>query len=257
VSTISEEESIIFAKSIAGDRFNDAWDSLSEIDEALAITLRDYVFGTVFKNCKLSIAEMELCIIASLTVQSHVDQLPFHFKVALKHGVTANEMLAIIIHCMTFSGWPKGINAIKKFKQWLIDDNVSFEKKSQEDIYDSKTPDFNALGKREGSKIYADYNALENAVSSYEEGLENYITEGIFGRFYGRNDIDIKSRQLSAVAILTSLQRLPQLESHIKGALAVDCSSEEIMEVIKLMHVYAGWPATLNALNVWKSLVEK
>lgn len=235
---------------LAGVQFREVKETLNELDQALADAFENYVFEDVFANCKLNIKEMELCIISSLLVQNHIDQLDYHFNVSRKANVDLSEIYGVILHCIPFSGWPKGSTAIKAFMHWLDENNLTFDRKTTAEIYGSDNPDFAKLGFENGGKIYSDYSGLEESVSNIEEGLEKYVTEGIFGRFYGRNDLTLRLRQLTAVAILTSLSRLPQLKSHIKGALLVGCSAEEVREVIKLMHIYAGWPATLNALAV-------
>lgn len=47
---------------------------------------------------------------------------------------------------------------------------------------------------------------------------------------------------------------LPQLKVHIKAALNVGCTQEEIKEVIIQMAAYAGFPAALNAMFVAKEV---
>ena len=65
-----------------------------------------------------------------------------------------------------------------------------------------------------------------------------------------RPGLDLKSREMINVAALTALGNAePQLKFHIKGALNVGCSKEEIVEVIIQMAVYAGFPAALNGMQ--------
>lgn len=227
-------------------------EQLGRIDAALADALENYV-ADVLANCSLDKREMELCVIASLVVQSHTDQLEFHFDAALGANAGLAEIFGVIVHCIPFSGWPKGTAAIGAFMSWVEKTGLTFETRTLTQVYGSRHPDFGRLGAEQGGRIYSDYPALERAVADHDEVLVRYVTEGVFGRFYGRRDLTLRLRQLTAVAILTSLGRLPQLESHIKGAKRVGCAGAEIRDVIKLMHLYAGWPATLNALAVLKN----
>lgn len=78
--------------------------------------------------------------------------------------------------------------------------------------------------------------------------LGRYIVEFAFGEIYSRPALDLKSREIAAVAALTALGNArPQLKTHIHAALNVGCTKEEIMEVIIQMALYAGFPAALNA----------
>lgn len=75
------------------------------------------------------------------------------------------------------------------------------------------------------------------------------LIEFPFGDIYSRPGLDLKSRELAVVAALTALgNAAPQLKVHIRGALNVGCTREEVVEVIMQMAVYAGFPAALNGL---------
>lgn len=77
----------------------------------------------------------------------------------------------------------------------------------------------------------------------------------LFGDFYSRPAIDLKTRELAVVASLTALgNAAPQLKVHLHGALNVGCSRAEIVEVIMQMAVYAGFPAALNGLFAAKEV---
>ena len=48
----------------------------------------------------------------------------------------------------------------------------------------------------------------------------------------------------------------PQLKVHIKGAINVGCSKQEIIEVILQMAVFAGFPAAINGINASREVFE-
>jgi 4-carboxymuconolactone decarboxylase len=77
--------------------------------------------------------------------------------------------------------------------------------------------------------------------------LARYTIEFPFGDIYSRPGLDLKSREIAAVAALTALgHAAPQLKVHLNAALNVGCTRTEIIEVIIQMAVYAGFPAALN-----------
>jgi 4-carboxymuconolactone decarboxylase len=80
--------------------------------------------------------------------------------------------------------------------------------------------------------------------------LAEWIVDFSYGDVMSRPGLDRRSRQLATIAALTALGHAPQLEVHIRGALNVGCTRQEIVEVILQMTVYAGFPAAINALNV-------
>lgn len=83
----------------------------------------------------------------------------------------------------------------------------------------------------------------------------DHVIAFAFGDIYARPGLDLKSRQLATVAALTALgTAAPQLRTHIRGALNVGWTREEIVEVMMQMAVYAGFPAALNGLAVAKEV---
>lgn len=81
--------------------------------------------------------------------------------------------------------------------------------------------------------------------------LGRYIVEFAFGDLYSRPGLDLRSREIATVAALTAMgNAAPQLKVHIKAALNVGVSKQEIIEVILQMSAYAGFPAALNAVAI-------
>ena len=80
--------------------------------------------------------------------------------------------------------------------------------------------------------------------------LAKYLVEFPFGDIYSRPGLEPKTRQMLTIAALTVLG-FPQheLRDHIKGALHVGCTRQEVLEIIIQMAVYAGFPAALNAVK--------
>jgi 4-carboxymuconolactone decarboxylase len=89
--------------------------------------------------------------------------------------------------------------------------------------------------------------------------LGRFVTELAFGEIYSRPGLDLKTRQMLTIASLVTLGNAPlQLKSHIKGALNVGCTQQEIVELILQMAIYAGFPAAMNAMYAAKEVfIEK
>ena len=85
------------------------------------------------------------------------------------------------------------------------------------------------------------------------------LIEQAYGRYYARDGLDLKTRQIATVAALTALggQTGPQLRINIEHALAAGANEREILEVIYQMAVYGGMPAAINGLNTAIALFEE
>lgn len=91
--------------------------------------------------------------------------------------------------------------------------------------------------------------ALKNLAATSPD-LARCLVEFPFADIYPRPGLDLKTREMLTVAALTVLG-YPQaeLKEHIRGALNVGCSRDEIVEIILQMAVYAGFPAALEAIR--------
>ena len=99
---------------------------------------------------------------------------------------------------------------------------------------------------------------LAETLGDIAPDLARYTIEFPFGDIYLRPGLDLKSREIAAVAALTALgNAAPQLKFHINGALNVGCTREEIIEVIIQVCIYAGFPAALNGMSVAKEVFKE
>ncbi len=95
---------------------------------------------------------------------------------------------------------------------------------------------------------------LTDALSSIAPDFVRYVVEYPFGDIFNRPGLDLKTRELITVAALTALGAAPQLKFHLRAALNVGCTREEIVETLIQMSVYAGFPAALNGLYAAKEV---
>jgi len=98
---------------------------------------------------------------------------------------------------------------------------------------------------------------IEN-VKSVAPDLARFIVEFGFGDVYSRPGLAVKTREIVTVAALTALGNAqPQLKVHIKAALNVGCSREEMVETMIQLAVYAGFPAALNGIELVKQVFDE
>jgi len=93
-----------------------------------------------------------------------------------------------------------------------------------------------------------------NAIDGMEDiapDLCRFVYEFPFGDIYPRKGLDLHGRQLVTLSVLATLgNAAPQLKAHIYGSLNIGVKREEIVEAFMQIAVYAGFPASLNALKI-------
>lgn len=91
--------------------------------------------------------------------------------------------------------------------------------------------------------------AVVASLAEIAPDFADYLLEFPFGDLYSRPGLSLRDRQIATIASLaTQGHAQPQLKVHIKAGLNVGLTAAEITEVIMHMAIYAGFPATLNAL---------
>lgn len=87
--------------------------------------------------------------------------------------------------------------------------------------------------------------------------LTNKIVEDIYGYAYRRKNIDIRTRQLITIGVLSAMGGCEnQLRFQIEAALNIGLSTEEIQEVFIQVAVFSGNSRAINAAIILHSIEE-
>ncbi len=97
---------------MAGDAGYEAVKALSGRNPELARTVVEFGFGEIYADPVLDLRTKEIASIVSLVTQGGVDaQLAFHYQAARHVGVTEEELVAVLLHCIPHVGIPRVMNA--------------------------------------------------------------------------------------------------------------------------------------------------
>jgi 4-carboxymuconolactone decarboxylase len=82
-------------------------------------------------------------------------------------------------------------------------------------------------------------------------GFADWLVTALFGGTYQREGLALRDRQLANLAALTALGGVdPQLTGHVRTAVRVGLTREEIVEVFVHLAPYIGAPRALAGLRV-------
>lgn len=94
-------------------------------------------------------------------------------------------------------------------------------------------------------------------LESFSPDFARYVVEYPFGDVYSRPGLDLKSREIGAIAALTAMGNAkPQLKTHIAAALNAGITRSEIIELMIHISVFAGFPAALNGMFAAKDVFD-
>jgi 4-carboxymuconolactone decarboxylase len=97
----------------------------------------------------------------------------------------------------------------------------------------------------------------EKALAAVEglDDLGRLIIEVVYGDIYTRPALSDRDRELAVVAALVASGRSAQLPQHLRGALNVGATPDELREVILQTAVVAGFPPAMNAMSTLKNIL--
>ena len=91
----------------------------------------------------------------------------------------------------------------------------------------------------------------------FDKQLARELSMFFTGKLYSREVISQAQRELCAVASLTVLHRPHELRAHIHAALNVGATRQQIAEEIFQQVTYGGMPVVVDALDVFKTVLEE
>ncbi|PWB60698.1 MAG: gamma carboxymuconolactone decarboxylase [Bradyrhizobiaceae bacterium] len=95
------------------------------------------------------------------------------------------------------------------------------------------------------------------AANDFMMAFQRITTEWCWGYAWSREGLDRKTRSLLNLAMLTALNRTPEVKLHVRGAINNGVTVEEIKEVLLHATVYCGIPAGLDAFKAANEVLKE
>jgi 4-carboxymuconolactone decarboxylase len=95
------------------------------------------------------------------------------------------------------------------------------------------------------------------AANDFMKAFQQISTEWCWGYAWTRSGLDRKTRSLLNLAMLTALNRSPEVKLHVRGALNNGVTVDEIKEVLLHATVYCGIPAGLDAFKAANEVLKE
>ena len=98
--------------------------------------------------------------------------------------------------------------------------------------------------------------SLQSA-NDFMMAFQRITTEWCWGYAWTRPGLDKKTRSLLNLAMLTALNRSPEIKLHVRGALNNGVTVDEIKEVLIHATIYCGIPAGLDAFKAANDVLKE
>lgn len=228
--------------------FGDSNSSSADTDPDFFDILKHFIFGEVYFQGSLTDRMRELITLVVLTTNHTLDEMRVHVEAALNAGVTPVEIKEAIYQCAPYVGFSKALDAMHQVNEVFKERNIPLTVESQKQVNEDTRFD---EGLKVQKSIFGDIidqmhkNAPEN-----QKHIQKYLSAFCFGDIYTRSGLDLKTRELLTLCILSALGGCEsQVKSHVAGNISVGNNKETMIEAITQSLPYMGFPRTLNAIN--------
>ncbi|SNT57620.1 4-carboxymuconolactone decarboxylase [Bacillus sp. OK838] len=216
--------------------------------------LSHFIFGEVFYQGNLDDKMRELITLVVLATNQTLPQLKAHVHAALYIGLTPVEIKEAVYQCAPYIGFPKTLNAINEVNEVFKAKNVALPIESQKTVDEENRFD---KGLAVQVEIFGDVikKMQENAPSN-QKHIQEYLSTFCFGDFYTRGGLDLKTRELLTLCIITAIGGAEgQVKAHVQGNKNVGNDKETLITAITHCLPYIGFPRTLNALTCVNEII--
>jgi 4-carboxymuconolactone decarboxylase len=210
--------------------------------------LSHFIFGEVFYQGSLDDKQRELITLVVLATNQTLPQLKAHVHAVLNVGLTPVEIKEAVYQCAPYLGFPKTLNAIAEINEVFKARNIALPIESQKQVEEDNRFD---KGLAVQVEIFGDAIAKnrEDAPSN-QKHIQDYLSSFCFGDFYTRGGLDLKTREMLILCIVSALGGCEsQVKAHVRGNLNVGNGKETMITAITHCLPYMGFPRTLNALS--------
>ena len=95
------------------------------------------------------------------------------------------------------------------------------------------------------------------SANDFMMAFQHVTTEWCWGYAWNRPGLDRKTRSMLNLAMLTALNRAPEVKLHTRGAITNGVTVDEIKEVLLHATIYCGIPAGLDAFKAANEVLKE
>lgn len=246
------ERGMAILRQVGGANYDAPIRALQDIAPALGRLTIEFGYGDIISRPALGLKTRQLCTVAALAALGNAaPQLRYHIHGARNVGWSPGEIVEILILVTVYAGFPAALNGISAAREVfeqrgdvLESNEAPLESEAALDRYTQGEQTLQRVSGGSGRSVI-------DSLKDIAPDLGRFIIEFSYGDVISRAGLDAQTKELATIAMCTALGTVqPQLAVHINAALNVGATTEEVVETIQQMAVYAGFPAALNGISI-------
>ena len=210
-------------------------------------------WGGIWQNPGLDPKLRGFATLTALCINGWDFALQYQIRVVLSLGITPQQVKGTFIQLLFYAGIPATVNGLLQ-AQRVIDERDEWKAADVPDGADwletveAKLERATAIRRRlwgEEANREVEESLAQRLVPEASDIVDGYN----FGEVWARNDLSSKERMVCVLAALMCREHWKQLRRHVRYALNMGFSQQEICEVFSQAGWYRGWPHVEDALE--------
>lgn len=217
----------------------------------MARTSREAELHRLLQRPDLPPTERLLVVLHSALVRPDHELLLAATRLALEAGMPPERLREVCLQGVLYAGFPRALAALEAIGPLMPGPGAG--RTVRTGLEEAE------LMQRGASLFEAVYGPATEQVLTRVEGLDPAFVELVlcsaYGRVLSRPALELRVRELMAVAALGLLDQAPQLLAHARGALRAGATRPELLETLGC--VEALFPETSGHLPILESFLDK
>lgn len=182
----------------------------------------------------------DLITLAILAATNRAGEIPRFLSPARLRRLSSNHIIETLLEVHLFAGFPATIEGLKALPSSVI---------TRKPMRERNVGAIRRKGVTLCRRVYgAGFPTLTRHLTSLHPDFATWILEYGYGRVLSRPGLDILTKELIAVAVLCVLGWERQFESHIRGAINVGGTRDDVMAAVKRSLAFMS----LTRGGIWK-----
>jgi len=108
---------------ITGEQGRERIEQLRDFAPDLCDMIIRFAYGDVYSRPGLTLQERMMITITSLLTQGDIHQLRVHFLSGLRAGLTNEQLMELLLHCVPYIGFPRVMDGVTLLREVLEEES--------------------------------------------------------------------------------------------------------------------------------------
>ncbi|MET3847424.1 carboxymuconolactone decarboxylase family protein [Paenibacillus sp. OAE614] len=117
----------VLQRMVSEETLNATVKKMEKFSPDMAKLIVEFPYGSLYSRPGLDIKQRSLLTIGAMIASGAAAQIDFHIQGALNAGLTPNEIVEAVMHCVSYAGFPKTLDAMFVVMKVFDEQGITYE----------------------------------------------------------------------------------------------------------------------------------